>query len=57
VQSVLRSEPQIASKTIGVILNKTEMSELKKYADPGAPERLHDSYSSYYRDGPIARSK
>jgi succinoglycan biosynthesis transport protein ExoP len=54
VQSVLRSEPQIASKTIGVILNKTEMSELKRYADAGAPERLHDSYSSYYREGPIS---
>ncbi len=57
VQSVMRSEPQIASKTIGVILNKTEMSELRKYADPGAPERLHDSYSSYYREGPMTRAK
>ncbi|SEH21331.1 Wzz/FepE/Etk N-terminal domain-containing protein [Rhizobium sp. NFR12] len=50
VQSVLQSEPQIAAKTIGVILNKTEMGELRKYADPGAPERLHSSYSSYYKD-------
>lgn len=50
VQSVLRSEPQIASKTVGVILNKTEMSELHKYADPGAPERLRSSYLSYYKD-------
>ncbi|CDN55680.1 Succinoglycan biosynthesis transport protein ExoP [Neorhizobium galegae bv. officinalis bv. officinalis str. HAMBI 1141] len=51
VQSVIRSEPQIASKTVGVILNKTEMSELHRYADPGAPERLHSSYVSYYKDG------
>ncbi|MGK6311589.1 polysaccharide biosynthesis tyrosine autokinase [Neorhizobium sp. DT-125] len=50
VQSVLRSEPQIASKTVGVILNKTEMSELHRYADPGAPERLRSSYASYYKD-------
>ncbi|EUB97767.1 exopolysaccharide transport protein family [Rhizobium sp. CF080] len=51
VQSVIRSEPQIASKTVGVILNKTEMSELHRYADPGAPERLHSSYVSYYKEG------
>ncbi|RWX79314.1 polysaccharide biosynthesis tyrosine autokinase [Neorhizobium lilium] len=57
VQSVMRSEPQIASKTIGVILNKTDMSSLRKYADPGAPERLAESYSSYYREGPASRPK
>ena len=56
VQSVLRSEPQIASKTVGVILNKTDMSDLRKYADAGAPERLHDSYASYYREGPSTRA-
>jgi succinoglycan biosynthesis transport protein ExoP len=50
VQSVMQAEPQIAAKTIGVILNKTEMGDLRKYADPGAPERLRSSYSSYYKD-------
>lgn len=50
LQSVMRSEPQIAAKTVGVILNKTEMAELKRYADPGAPERISMSYSSYYKD-------
>jgi succinoglycan biosynthesis transport protein ExoP len=50
VQSVLQSEPQIAAKTIGVILNKTDLAELHKYADPGAPERLRGNYMSYYRD-------
>ena len=54
VQSVLRSEPQVAAKTIGVILNKTDMSDLRKYADAGAPERLRDSYASYYHDGATA---
>lgn len=53
VQSVLRAEPQIAAKTIGVILNKTVMSELPRYADPGAPERLRSSYLSYYTEGPV----
>ncbi len=52
VQSVLRSEPQIAAKTVGVILNKTDMSELHRYADPGAPERLRNTYVSYYKEGP-----
>jgi polysaccharide biosynthesis transport protein len=50
VQSVLQSEPQISAKTIGVILNKTDLSELHKYAEPGAPERLRSNYLSYYRD-------
>ncbi|AYD02472.1 polysaccharide biosynthesis tyrosine autokinase [Neorhizobium sp. NCHU2750] len=50
VQSVLQSEPQIAAKTIGVILNKTNLAELHKFADPGAPERLRGNYLSYYRD-------
>lgn len=50
VQSVLQSEPQIAAKTIGVILNKTDLADLHKYADPGAPERLRSNYLSYYRD-------
>ncbi|MFB9949545.1 polysaccharide biosynthesis tyrosine autokinase [Rhizobium puerariae] len=57
VQSVLRSEPQIASKTVGVILNKTEMSDLHKYADPGAPERLRSSYLSYYKEGSASASR
>ncbi|MDE1157517.1 MAG: Wzz/FepE/Etk N-terminal domain-containing protein [Neorhizobium sp.] len=50
VQSVLRAEPQVAAKTIGVILNKTEMGDLRKYADPGAPESLRATYSNYYKD-------
>lgn len=50
VQSVLRAEPQVAAKTIGVILNKTEMGELRKYADPGAPESLRATYHNYYKD-------
>lgn len=48
VQNVLNSEPQIASKLIGVILNKTDMEDLHRYADPGAPERFRERYLSYY---------
>ncbi len=48
VQNVLASEPQIAAKLIGAVLNKTEMSQLHRYADPGTPEHFRDRYSGYY---------
>lgn len=48
VQNVLASEPQIASKVIGLVLSKTDMSQLRRYADPGAPEQFHEKYMSYY---------
>jgi succinoglycan biosynthesis transport protein ExoP len=55
VQNLLASEPQIASKLIGVILNKTDMTELHRYADPGAPERFRERYMSYYGDEPVLK--
>ena len=48
VQNLLASEPQIAAKVIGVILNNTDMQQLPRYADPGTPERLRESYADYY---------
>lgn len=48
VENVLAAEPQIASKTIGMMLNKTDMDQLQRYADPGAPERFREQYMSYY---------
>lgn len=48
VQNVLASEPQIASKVIGLVLNKTDMAELHRYADPGTPEQFREKYMSYY---------
>ena len=48
VQNVLSAETQIASKIVGVVLNDTEMTQLPRYAYPGAPERFRDRYMSYY---------
>lgn len=48
VQNVLASEPQIAAKLIGAILNNTDMSQLHRYADPGTPEQFRERYTSYY---------
>ncbi|MCB5204882.1 polysaccharide biosynthesis tyrosine autokinase [Neorhizobium sp. T786] len=50
VQNVLDSDPQIASKVIGVILNDTEMSRLSRYADAGAPEQFREQYMAYYQN-------
>ncbi len=49
VQNVLMSEPQIASKVIGIVLNDTDMSQLPRYANPGAPEQFRDQYMAYYQ--------
>ncbi|MFN7023708.1 MAG: Wzz/FepE/Etk N-terminal domain-containing protein [Pseudorhizobium sp.] len=48
VQNVLASEPQIAAKVIGAVLNKTEMSQLHRYADSGTPEHFRERYAAYY---------
>jgi len=50
VQNVLATEPEIASKLVGVMLNKTDMSELPRYADAGTPERFREKYLSYYNE-------
>ncbi|CAD7038534.1 chain-length determining protein [Pseudorhizobium endolithicum] len=49
VQNVLWAEPEIAAKTIGLVLNDTEMSQLSRYADPGAPEQFREQYMAYYQ--------
>ena len=48
VENVLAGEPQIGDKTIGMILNKTDMDQLGRYADPDAPERFREKYKAYY---------
>ena len=50
VQNVLAAEPQIASKVIGVVLNKTDMERLHRYADPGTPEQFRQRYMFYYEN-------
>ena len=50
VRSILQSEPQITSKTLGVILNKADMKMLAKYSAYGSAEQFLDRYSNYYID-------
>ncbi|MDX3927021.1 MAG: polysaccharide biosynthesis tyrosine autokinase [Shinella sp.] len=48
VRDILDSETQINSKTLGVILNKTDMTELAKYSEFGSSEKLRQHYAKYY---------
>lgn len=50
VRDLLEQEPQINSRTLGVILNKTDMSELSRYSDFGGTERYRQKYVSYYTE-------
>jgi succinoglycan biosynthesis transport protein ExoP len=50
VRHVLEQEPQINSRILGVILNKTDMSELPRYSDFGGTERYRQKYVSYYTE-------
>jgi polysaccharide biosynthesis transport protein len=51
LRSTLQSEPQIASKMLGLLLNKTDMKSLAKYGAPGGSERYFDRYAAYYGQG------
>ncbi|MBO9196201.1 polysaccharide biosynthesis tyrosine autokinase [Rhizobium sp. 16-449-1b] len=50
VRDVLNAEPQIKSKILGVILNKTDMAELGKFTNFGGTERYRHKYTSYYTE-------
>ncbi|MBB5574533.1 MULTISPECIES: polysaccharide biosynthesis tyrosine autokinase [Rhizobium] len=50
VRDLLEQEPQINSRVLGVILNKTDMSELSRYSDFGGTERYRGKYTSYYTE-------
>ncbi|MDE1996233.1 MAG: polysaccharide biosynthesis tyrosine autokinase, partial [Rhizobiaceae bacterium] len=50
VRNLLEEEPQIKSRILGVILNKTDMSELTRYSDFGGSERYRQKYTSYYHE-------
>ncbi|PZM10604.1 polysaccharide biosynthesis tyrosine autokinase [Rhizobium tubonense] len=52
VKDLLEQEPQINSKILGVILNKTDMSELTRYSEFGGTERYRQKYVSYYTEEP-----
>lgn len=48
VRSALQADRQIASKTLGVVLNRTDMKKLASYGMFGAAEQYLDRYASYY---------
>ncbi|MDX8458686.1 polysaccharide biosynthesis tyrosine autokinase [Mesorhizobium humile] len=57
VRSMLESEPYIANKVIGAVLNKVDLKKLAKYGSLGGSERFFDRYSSYYLDKSESRPK
>jgi succinoglycan biosynthesis transport protein ExoP len=57
VRSMLESEPYIANKVIGAVLNKVDLKKLAKYGSLGGSERFFDRYSSYYLEKSEARAK
>ncbi|MCV3206054.1 polysaccharide biosynthesis tyrosine autokinase [Mesorhizobium sp. YC-39] len=57
VQSMLSSEPYIANKIVGVVLNKVDLKKLAKYGSMGGSEKFFDKYSTYYLEKSEARKK
>ncbi|MET2829079.1 polysaccharide biosynthesis tyrosine autokinase [Mesorhizobium shangrilense] len=57
VQSILRSEPYIANKIVGAVLNKVDLKKLAKYGAMGGSEKFFDKYSSYYLEKSDVRAK
>jgi succinoglycan biosynthesis transport protein ExoP len=48
VRSTLQAEPRIAAKTLGLVLNKTDVKKLPRYGLFGGAEQYLDRYTSYY---------
>ncbi|HLP67881.1 MAG TPA: polysaccharide biosynthesis tyrosine autokinase, partial [Rhizobium sp.] len=48
VADLLAAEPHIAAKILGVLLNKTDMTQLAKYSDFGGQEKFRREYDKYY---------
>lgn len=57
VRSALNAEPQIASKILGLVLNKVDLKKLPRYGAYGSSEQFLDRYSSYYVDKSEAKVK
>ncbi len=51
VKNLMRSEPLITERCLGVVLNKVDPSRLKYYAAHGTSEYYSPTYRSYYRGG------
>ena len=50
LRSFLASEPDIAAKLVGVILNKTKLKALKRYGPRGSEEHSYNAYRKYYSE-------
>lgn len=50
LRNTLRSEPQIADKTLGAVLNKVDMDKLKLYRSADSSEYYASSYAKYFRN-------
>ena len=50
VRDMLAAESQIASRCIGLILNKVDTEKMKLYRDYGSSDYYVSRYSSYYHD-------
>ena len=57
VRSLLQTERQIAAKTLGLVLNKTDMARLSRYGQIGGAEQYLDRYNSYYVEDAAAGGK
>jgi len=57
VRSLLQTERQIAAKTLGMVLNKTDMANLSRYGQIGGAEQYLDRYNSYYVEDAAAGGK
>ena len=57
VRSMLESEPYIANKVVGAVLNKVDLKQLSKYGSLGGTEKFFDRYSSYYLEKSETRAK
>ncbi|MCV6577264.1 MAG: polysaccharide biosynthesis tyrosine autokinase [Cohaesibacter sp.] len=56
VKTVMAETPQVREKCLGVILNKTEMDQMKLYQSYGSSDYYYSQYSSYYQeDGAYVR--
>jgi succinoglycan biosynthesis transport protein ExoP len=51
VQSTLQAEPGLREKCLGVILNKMDASQLRRYESYGSIEYYAGKYAGYFRDG------
>ncbi|UCI07709.1 polysaccharide biosynthesis tyrosine autokinase [Mesorhizobium sp. B1-1-8] len=57
VRSMLESEPYIANKIVGAVLNKVNLKKLAKYGSLGGSEKFFDRYSTYYLEKSEQRTK